>query len=518
MRGLLEGLVIGSMGAGVALLAVCRRGELVSDRAGLQRLASISSSTLAGLSLLLLPQVDGGPSLSLAWIPGVAAVSLSLGPTGTYLAVMVFFSLALTLIWNPERAPPAPSADRSDLWGLHGLRDYWPGVAHVLCSLVVAALTLDQFLARYVVLELVALVTLLVLFVEISSAQNHFPLWHRYLQFRLGDVGLMLAILLLNRRTDSFLIEEMLRTYQSEAAPVLPLGKQVPIAFGGLLAAMVKMGLPPFHGWLLDSTTLSRQSYTWLSGVALPVLGVYLLYRLSPILVGAIALRVSLTIIGVVVLLWVLIGSCRSAKARTSGQGSVRVVWGLVGHGAIALLVVGTRGIMPQAILDCYLLTFIPIRVVFCILTPQRRGGHVPGAFRSGVTLLKLDTADLPVRWLLALGRGAAFLEERALEAANRGLVAAVMGLARIDASLIEDRLETANGSLATAVTKFARMDVYLVEHRVLEGINRWVARASRRVGRALQVRHTGRLRRNLLWASSGLAVLIAMALLALPD
>jgi len=133
-----------------------------------------------------------------------------------------------------------------------------------------------------------------------------------------------------------------------------------------------------------------------------------------------------------------------------------------------------------------YLLTFIPIRVVFCVLTPQRRGDHVPGAFRRDVTLLKLDT------WLLALGRGAAFLEERALEAANRGL--------------------------ATAVTKFARMDVYFVEHRVLEGINRWVARASRRVGRALQVRHTGRLRRNLLWASSGLAVLIAMALLTLSD
>ena len=450
MRGLLGALVVGCMGMGLVLLAMRNRSKLVKWT------AIVSSSTMAGLSLLLLPQVNAGPSVSLDWIPNVEPASLQMGTPSIYLAVMVFFSLPLAIVWSPERAPPA------------GTTNCWPGVAHLLCGLIAAALTLDQFLARYVVLELVALCVILVFLVEVLSARKHFPLWHRYLQFRLGDAGLMLAILVLALSTGTFLIKEMVA-----AASSFPFGQQIPIALGGLVAASVKMGLPPFHGWLLDTRMLSWQSRTWLSGVALPVLGAYLLYALGPLFPAPSILRDLLIIVGVLVLLWVLI------RIRKSSQPSVRVQLALIGHGAIALVLAGTPGMV------LYLLTFIPLRVVFCLVTRYSRADRTSVVSQGRVDPLGPDT------WLLTLGQYAEFIEERGLGAANR--------------------------SLATVIMRASGVNALLIENRILEGINRGLVRAALHIGRTLQVRHTGRLRRNVLWAVCGVVALMVVVLVVLP-
>jgi len=441
---LLDGLVIASVGIGVLLLATRRY------RRG----------------------------LAVAWIPGGGAIGLGLGPPGIYLAIGVFWTLALTLASSAERSPPCPAASR------------WPGLAFLFCSLVVAALTLNHFLARYVALELVVLCTILVFLVDTPLIRHGFPLWRRYLCFRIGDAGLTVAILLLWRFTGTFDIETMLAN-----GLLMPLERQVLVLLGGLLAVWVKVGLPPFHGWMLDSSALSQDRRAWLAGVALPILGAYLLYRFGPWLVAVSILRVAVAVAGLLILLWLCVKGALGQLADAGPR------W-LIGHGAVALMLVGTP------LMNAYLLTFIPVRLGLCLLAARRR--------RSRVAVVPRDWATQPgpYGWLLGLANQDERFEKCGLERVSRGTAAALASLSRLSAYAVEDMiLEGVNRGTAAALASLSRLSAFAVEGVVLEGINQRVARLAWRAGRALQKRHTGRLRRNLLWASMGLVVLVAAVL-----
>ena len=454
MRGLLEGLVIGSMGVGVLLLVARRHDRRLA-------MAKTISLVLASLSMFLMLKVDSAPVVSVTWIPGVGAIGLDLGPPGVYLAIGVFCSLALTLrLGEPSTSSaPAPRARAP----LSAVASHWPGLAFLFCGVVVAALTLNHFLARYVILELVALCAVLTFLLKPPLVRDSFPLWRRYLCFRLGDAGLMLTILILWRFAGTFDIVTMLTR-----GLLLPLRQQVLISLGGLLTVWIKLGLPPFHGWLLDSSALSWEEQTWLAGIALPVLGAYLLYRLNPWLVALGALRILVLLAGVAILLWL---SLTGLRGRLSGASSH---W-LIGHGAVGLMLVGTP------VLDTYLLMFIPVRLGICLLARHRKRGGATAVSQERVA--QFD----PYGWLVPLANWAERLERRGLEAIN--------------------------GGVATAVLNLSRLSALVVEGEILEGINRRVARLAWRAGKTLQKMHTGRLRRNLLWASLSLVVLVVVAL-----
>lgn len=473
MRGLLlEGLVVASVGAGLLLLATCRRGTGA-------RLARGLALTIACLSLLLLPQAGQSPSVYSPWIPVTGKIGLDLGVPGVYLAVAVFWGLALTLL-VPRTDHPPPGR----------LANYWPGLAFLSCGLVVTALTLSDFLARYVILELVALCVILVFLLHAPSRRDGFPAWRWYLQFRLGDAGLMLAILLLERFSGTFDIKSML-----SGAAAAPLGQRVPIALGGLLAAWVKMALPPFHGWLLDTGALSWEKRTWLAGIAPPILGAYLLYRLSPVLLGLPAARILLSAGGVAILLWLFV----SKPTRQLWRGATP--W-LIGHSAASLVLAGTP------LMSAYLLTFVPARYALCALTARARTGRE-------ATYPQDRTGQLaPFGWLLGLTNWAERPGRCDLESINRGVSRAVVSLWRVAAGVAEARvLEGINRGAARAVVSFSRVTAVVAEARALEGMNRGAARLARHLGRTTQKTHTGRLRRNLLWASLGLLGLLIMAL-----
>jgi len=444
MIGLLVGLVAGSFGTGLALLALRRRTKLAS------RVAKVSSLCLAALSLLLLLQAGDGTSARVGWIPETETVALTLRAPGVYLAIMAFGALALAQTWRA--GPSSPE---------NGAR-YWSALAHLVCGLVVVALTVDQFLARYVVLELVALCTVVALALGIPGLRRGMLLWSRYAQLRLGDIGLILAILLLWRASGTFLIEEMLAT----ATSLLP-REQIPILLGGLLAVWAKMGLPPFHGWVVDSSLLPWQARVWVAGAALPLLGAYLLYRLRPLLV-ALGVTPLLTVVGIVILGWA------SAKLLRSGPRLGESAWWFIGHSAVGLLLSGTQS------MSAFLLTFLPVRAVLCLAGARApRRVERTWAVDGNGALAGLD----------ALVRGARILERDFLEAGNR--------------------------LLAEEVKALFRWSALVLEERTLEGLNRGVVRLARSIGRALQSLHVGRLRRNLLWASLGLIAVIAFSIAA---
>jgi hypothetical protein len=351
------------------------------------RAARITSLILAGLSLLLLWQVGSGSSVSVTWMPGIEPASLDLSAPGIYLALMAFWSLALTLNWHAGRSPPKPSP-----LALCGL-------SYLLCGVVVVALTADQFLARYVSAGLAVLCVIGVFVVQMAALPVRFPLWWRYLQFRVGDEGLMLAILLLQRSTGTFHVNDML-----SGALHLSAAQQTPILLGAILSAWVKLGLPPFQGWLLDSRALPWQSRAWLASTAVPVLGVYLIYRLGPLIVTAGGIRALLVVCG----LLILFGSV--GRIADASKAPERESWGLIGHAAAGLILAGTPAMMP------YLLTFIPARVGLCLLAARSADDYILAPVSPAVTPMG------PGRWIVTPVRWAGELERSVLEGINRSV------------------------------------------------------------------------------------------------
>ncbi len=445
MIGLLVGLVAGSFGTGLALLALRRHAKLAS------RVAKVSSLCLAALSLLLLFPTGDVASGGVAWIPGTETAALTLRPPGVYLAIMAFGALALAQTWRAGPSPPESGAR------------YWSALAHLVCGLVVVALTVDQFLARYIVLELVALCTVVALALGIPAFRQGLLLWSRFAQLRLGDIGLIVTILLLWRASGTFLIDEMLARATS-----LPPREQIPILLGGLLAVWVKMGLPPFHGWVVDSSFLPWQARVWVAGAALPLLGAYLLYRLRPLLLTLGAAPI-LAVGGVVIL------ARASVKLLRSGPRLGESAWWFIGHSAVGLLLSGTQS------MSAYLRTFLPIRVVLCLA-----------------------------------GAGAPRRVEQTWAADGNGALAGLDALVRGARILERDFLEAGNRLLAEEVKVLFRWSALVLEERTLEGLNRGVVRVARSIGRALQDVHVGRLRRNLLWASLGLIAAVALSIVTL--
>jgi len=91
--------------------------------------------------------------------------------------------------------------------------------------------------------------------------------------------------------------------------------------------------------------------------------------------------------------------------------------------------------------------------------------------------------------------------------------VRAVVDGARVTHRVVEHKgLEGLLRRSVQVVVDGARVTYRVVEHKGLEGLLRRVVRAVLVLSRGLQRRHTGRLRRNLLWV----AVSLTLAVLAL--
>lgn len=378
MKDLLAILTLASIALGFVFLAW----------RGRESAARIASLGLLALAAPLLWQVDRGKGMSWTWIPHIAPFSFDLSAPGVYLAMMTVGSLALTLQESTERPPPR--SRQALLWGLN----------YLLCGFAVAALTVDQFLVRYALLEMVVLCGLLFFILEPDEPAGKFPLWRRYLQFRLSDVALLLGILWLHRTTGTFVIEETLT-----GASRLASEQRLPILLGGTLAAWVKLGLPPFQGWLLDSARLGRRSQAWLAGTAWPVLGAYLLYRLAPLITETQPLRLFYLLSGSLILVLALYKSLKASEPAR------RVSWILAAHGALMPILSGTSTMRP------YLLTFIPIRLGLCWLRPRESSRELlPTETNAGTVAVEPDP------WACMLAKWASAAEHVVLEGLNRGV------------------------------------------------------------------------------------------------
>jgi NADH:ubiquinone oxidoreductase subunit 5 (subunit L)/multisubunit Na+/H+ antiporter MnhA subunit len=150
------------------------------------------------------------------------------------------------------------------------------------------SLLAGHFLLRYAALEIVALCIAFAPLAELRGRRAIWLTYSIYLLLRLGDVGLLVAIEALWMDSGMLVIGPALA-----AASQLPVATLYWVAAGMLFAVWVKVGGWPFQVWLNLGRPLPPRSRAWLYAVVLPNLGLYLLYRVTPLLAGSGPLRVS---------------------------------------------------------------------------------------------------------------------------------------------------------------------------------------------------------------------------------
>jgi len=319
-------VIIGSSALGLLLLASPRRARGVRMRTAALGIGVCAAALLFG--------EDARAPLPVSWLPGQVPASLVLAAPAQYLVVGLLIWAALSL-WQSADLPPPKRVT------------YGPGLTLITCSLTIFALTVDHFLLRYIALELVALVVAVCMTVALPAYRGFALLWRAYLPWRLAGEGLLLSILMLDRETGTLSIYGALGGAEGLAQSSL-----VVVGLGAGLAAWVKLGLPPYHGWLLDGAKGPKD--LWPIGNALPLLAAYLLHHFADVVTslrlwgGAILTAAALLLLTA----WL---SSRQSRGRFTPAG-LAYEWWPVWHGALALPMVALG--LGRA----YLVTFLPLR------------------------------------------------------------------------------------------------------------------------------------------------------------
>ncbi len=350
------------------IIALSLRGSVATTRG----VALAGSGATALCATLLLPVAGNGPSIQLGWLPGTGPVTVGVSVGGLYALLVTTWAAFLAILGTVSVEKNVPSLSL-------GAMLLAVGAANV-------AFLTEQFLARYVALEVVALTVALVALVELRDRTGSRPFWIVYLLLRTGDAGLLTAILILFGVSGTLQITPALDSAVGLGIPALGW-----TTFGLLLAVWVKMGNWPFHVWTRYGRSLSLNTQAWLYGIAMPNLGAYLLYRITPVLaLSGTAQTISLWLGGGAATLAVLIAltrrSLRSALVYVgSARGALLIFAAASGAAAAVWLVL-------LATTPLYLLLFLAGEM------PRRGTGSIPGQVAQtlfGVAGLALGVVGL---------------------------------------------------------------------------------------------------------------------------
>ncbi len=273
--------------------------------------------TLVSATALLFNVVgDEGPPVQLGeWLPGTGTIEIAANAPKLAVVLLTTFVALVVLLRKASLASPLGSDSRSPAFSLAAL-----GAAN-------AAFLLEHFLARYVALEIVALCVPLAVLAELRHrlGGGAAAAWTSYLLLRVGDAGLLAAILILADATGTLQIGPALAAAEGLSPDLLGAA-----ALCFLLAVWVKMGGWPFHIWLRAGEPLVPPSYGWLYATAVPHLGAYLLYRVTPLVHSAQgAQKVAFWVGGVGALLPLLL-STQNVRRKLAHVGAAQAGFALL--------------------------------------------------------------------------------------------------------------------------------------------------------------------------------------------
>ncbi|NLE99620.1 MAG: hypothetical protein GX601_01440 [Anaerolineales bacterium] len=318
--------------AAIALVTGCRH-----SGPRIARVATLTASilTLVAAAVLLQRSHEHVP-IAFEWLPGAGTIGLALSSSSLWLVLAIAGIAALALLGDGEFDAPF----RNTSWAL----------IMVALSAGFAALLVDHFIARYVVLEVAALCAGLAPLAELPSGTAGRLVWRTYLPLRVGDAGLLVGILLLGEAAGTLNI-----TLALEAGATLG-GASLAFAVGGLvLAAWIKAAGWPMHLWALTGRRLSLSAHAVLFATLLPTLGLYLLYRTAPLLVLVEPLRLAA--------LWIGAGSATLSALGALLQSDQRTAQVYVGAAQAGLcLLAAASGLQTTLLLAVFVL--MPLRLL----------------------------------------------------------------------------------------------------------------------------------------------------------
>ncbi len=224
-----------------------------------------------------------------------------------------------------------------------------------------------QFMIRYIALEIVGLLASLSV-MPVSNSQAAFVRFSRmFLTLRLADLALLVSILVLYARSGSLDISVML-----EAADRPGIPDSTWVAVGFLIAVLVKTAVWPFDAWLVQAGAIKRQPAYVISGLLLPALGFYLLYRTAPIFREIQPVRFGLYILVIAISILALL----VRLIRGSPMSAERLANLALGECALLFCVIG-----PADFFIWYLLAAFVLRSFFMVMDAREHPvpGYVPG-------------------------------------------------------------------------------------------------------------------------------------------
>ncbi len=469
---LLLGLFALPTAAGLALIAR----HILSTRRDETRVRWVVALTagVVALCAVALHLIGAVAAVAVRWLPGTGPMTLSLGSTSLLAAAATAAALGVTAaVVEPTSSLVSGT------------------VLLALASGNVAFLS-GHFLLRYGALEMVGLFIAAAPLLQVrlrgerASAAGVHAAWV-YLLLRLGDAGLLTAILMLWTHTGTLEITPAL-----EAGAALSLGVQAWVAGGFLLAVAVKIGLWPFHAWIHSEGRLDRLTGTWLYATLMPNLGLYLLYRVAPLVRAAPALRWGAIGAGIVAGAATLL----TALARVRRAGKPAHI--LAGIGAV---------LWCAAVALHYRIAWWGLVVLSLVRLPLFLRPTI--AVESDTRVAFGDGIHRFARWLHL------DVQEGVLE---RGLGTLAAGLGRIAGWLHDhverDVLERGLTESAERTLTGAQQLHERVEQEGLEGGLRELVYTILHASHHLRLWHGGKLRVNLVWVVLSLVVATVVALI----
>ena len=164
---------------GILLVSVLRR-----LRPSIAYWAAAATTGLSTLSVLaLFPYAGQDVNLNFTWIPSTGSMSLSLGATSLYAALVTTGCAFLALLGSSLSNRAASS--------------WWKGIWLVALAASNVAFVSGHFLGRYVALEVVGMCIALAPLIELRGVDGPWLAKMVYVILRIGDAGMLMAILLL---------------------------------------------------------------------------------------------------------------------------------------------------------------------------------------------------------------------------------------------------------------------------------------------------------------------------------
>ncbi len=515
---LFVGLILVPLLSGVVLLTLGRRTSPATGR----RVALIVTGLATACAAALAFYGEQDVPFRLTWLPGAGAMTFSLATTGLYAALVTTGAAFLTLLTSrlPSSVYCLPSAS---------------GLLLLILAAANTAFLSGHFLGRYVALEIAGVCIALVPLVTLTRDAGPRLAKFVYLVLRVGDTGFLVGMLILMNAAGTLDIGPALDSGASLSASHLTW-----VIVGFILAVWVKIGAWPFEGWQQIGEQFDPASHGWTYATVMPNLGLYLLYRITPLLGLQPALQgwvlwLSLGGMALVTALALLRRDLRSAlvhlNAAQSGLalclaagGQKTAIWLLLlvmtplrllflwGSGAIqdespqprrvARVLVGVGGLL-LTLFNAYLVwglaqgTGVPwpaliLLSAIVILTGGRYIAAVLSAPDRFSETCQVWEPEIPHQVTLL----------------DRGLLTLAEGLrAWFEVGLLE-RVVTWTPRVVVGGAGWLHR---VVEQRGLEGALRGAAKSAFAFSRWMQNRHTGRLRVNLQWVFVALLLIVAM-------